>query len=137
MRYPNHDSSTTVLNCHRKLLLTPLPNERCVSQARSEPVWRCGGLVARTEAGWKHCMERLGSAASRRFSSKEAPDVRRPEEAPLEGSDPLSDDGNEHFYYFDGVVKKVSATFDPIIRRQRLRRSKTEKTSTQRQNTLI
>ncbi|RVE66076.1 hypothetical protein OJAV_G00122820 [Oryzias javanicus] len=80
-------------------------------EAEGGPAPLCGGLIARSQSGWKHCMERLG-----RFSSTEAPDVRRQKE----GGDPRSDDGNEHFYYFDGVMKKVPVNSDPLNQRQRL-----------------
>ncbi|XP_035996611.1 uncharacterized protein LOC118564027 [Fundulus heteroclitus] len=89
----------------------------------------CRGLIDRTAAGWKHCEERRGAPPSRR----ETPDAGKPENGAKSGGNqnPLSDE-DSHFYYFNGVLKRVdNAQF--YRKRQRRSSRATEKGLTERQ----
>lgn len=80
-------------------------------QAPAAPV--CRGLTHRTEAGWKNCMERFRGLKS--FSSWEPTSAFQETEEP--GSSP-NDDEYHHFYYFDGVLRRVQSHVYPYYRRQ-------------------
>ena len=82
-------------------------------QTADDSVPLCGGLVHRTDAGWKHCVERFAGAGSKTSSSQERV-----------GSD-LDDDEYDHFYYLDGKLRRVQKNFYPYHRGQR-RRSSTD-----------
>lgn len=87
----------------------------------------CRGLIHRTEAGWKHCVERFAGTGSKMFSSKEPmaefKDTGQQEikHTPTRDNKDniLTDDGYDHFYYFDGVLKRVQYNFYPYYTRQR------------------
>ncbi|KAG7499169.1 hypothetical protein JOB18_031102 [Solea senegalensis] len=70
----------------------------------------CRGLIHRTEAGWKHCMERSKTVGE----SVDAPEgTGEPEH---EVTTPVRNHGDtqeyDHFYYFDGVLKRVQNTMN-------------------------
>jgi len=67
-------------------------------------------------------MERMVGPASKMFPIKDAPD--RLEEKPIRDYDrnPVSDDENDHFYYLDGVLKRVWNNFYPFYNRQKHQR---------------
>ncbi|KAM7368711.1 hypothetical protein PAMP_013023 [Pampus punctatissimus] len=81
----------------------------------------CRGLVHRTEAGLKHCMER--------FAGKTITTTRGPSDTFQGGGvqekrhtsirDDNNDDEYDHFYYFDGVLKRVWHNFYPYYKKQR------------------
>ncbi|KAM7392522.1 hypothetical protein PAMA_007573 [Pampus argenteus] len=86
----------------------------------------CRGLIHRTEAGFKHCMERF---AGKTITTTSGPSdtfqgggVQEKRHASIR--DDSSDDEDDHFYYFDGVLKRVQYNFYPYDKRQR--RSKKE-----------
>ncbi|XP_034753049.1 uncharacterized protein LOC117959827 [Etheostoma cragini] len=96
----------------------------------------CGGLIHRTAAGWKHCLERAARMRSKMFSSKEPTDAfKRTGEQETgrisirEQKDNLLDDEDyDHFYYFDGVLRRVQNNFYPYYKRQRLKERSLEDT---------
>ncbi|KAG7238642.1 hypothetical protein INR49_030716 [Caranx melampygus] len=89
----------------------------------------CRGLIDRTEAGWKRCMERFAGAGSKLISSRETTTGAFKETGELEkghasvhdDKPPDDDDEYEHFYYFDGVLKRVRNNFYPHNRSERRR----------------
>lgn len=90
----------------------------------------CTGLIDRTEAGWKRCMERFAGAGSKLISSRETTTGALKETGELEKGHtsvhddnlPADDDDEyEHFYYFDGVLKRVQNNFYPHDKSERLR----------------
>ncbi|XP_061589322.1 uncharacterized protein LOC133454616 [Cololabis saira] len=81
----------------------------------------CGGLIQRTEAGWKHCMERFRQPASMTFPFRAAPGAGKLEKEPARNSPPSTDDENDHFYFFNGVLKRVQNNFYPDDKRHRRR----------------
>ncbi|XP_032395417.1 uncharacterized protein LOC116704222 [Etheostoma spectabile] len=96
----------------------------------------CGGLIHRTAAGWKHCMERAARMRSKMFSSKEPTDAfKRTGEQETERisirdqkDNLLNDEEHDHFYYFDGVLRRVQNNFYPYYKRQRLEKRSPEDT---------
>ena len=80
-------------------------------QPADDNVPLCGGLVHRTDAGWKHCVERSAGAGLKTSSSEERTD-----------SD-LDDDEYDHFYYLDGKLRRVQKNFYPYHRGQSRRGS--------------
>lgn len=82
----------------------------------------CRGLIHRTEAGWKHCLERFAGVSSGEPTKDAFKDAGEQEHA----TDPLNDDEYEHFYYFDGVLKRVQNNFHPYNQRQRRRKRSRE-----------
>lgn len=102
------------------LFLVTCVTDKC-STLQTTDVPICRGLIHRTEAGWKHCMERF--AGSKMFSSREATQpafqdtgghtsIRDPKDSSL------NDDEYDHFYYFDGVLRRVQSHFSPHYKRQ-------------------
>lgn len=51
-------------------------------------------------------MERLGRSPSMLVFTQEAPDAGNLENPPISDQNPLSDE-DDHFYYFNGVLKRV------------------------------
>ncbi|CAJ1070407.1 uncharacterized protein LOC114921302 [Xyrichtys novacula] len=91
----------------------------------------CRGLIHRTEAGWKHCMRRHSGAGLNIFPSggptgvSEVTGEEQKEATTItdrRGADDNGNDEYDHFYYFDGVLKRVRNNFYPHYERQRLRR---------------
>lgn len=109
---------------HISLFLVPCVTDKCCTpQTTDVPI--CRGLIHRTEAGWKHCMERF--AGSKMFSSREPTqpafrDTGEQEKERTSIRDPkdnsLNDDEYDRFYYFDGVLKRVQSHFYPRYKRQ-------------------
>lgn len=109
---------------HISLFLVPCVTDKCCTpQTTDVPV--CRGLIHRTKAGWKHCMERF--AGSKMFSSREPKqlafrDTGEQEKEHTSIRDPKDnspdDDEYDHFYYFDGVLKRVKSHFYPRYKRQ-------------------
>ncbi|KAK9532317.1 hypothetical protein VZT92_009706 [Zoarces viviparus] len=81
----------------------------------------CRGLVHRTEAGWKHCAERSAGTGSKRSSTDALKDTGEQKKEHVRDQDVnlLNDDQYKHFYYFDGVLRRVRHNFYPYYRRQR------------------
>ncbi|KAM9735877.1 uncharacterized protein ACNS7B_014921 [Menidia menidia] len=93
-------------------------NSPLKTTAVSRPL--CRGLIHRTEAGRKHCMDRLQLPASRSFLGNDAPDGLRDEPTrDQQGPSIVNADDSGHFYYFDGVLKRVWRSFYPYHERQR------------------
>lgn len=94
------------------------------SQAPDGPAPLCRGLIDRTEAGWAHCLERRGGPPPNPLSAWETADVRKLQKDPSGGlsQNPLISDEEDHFYYFDGVLKRVQNNVR-VYRRRRRRRS--------------
>ncbi|XP_051268133.1 uncharacterized protein LOC127370259 [Dicentrarchus labrax] len=85
----------------------------------------CRGLIHRTKAGWKHCVERFAGMGSKMFSSMEPAaaftDTEEEETTSIRDhkDSPLSDDEYDHFYYFDGILRRVQNNFYPDYKRQK------------------
>lgn len=86
----------------------------------------CGGLIHRNEAGLKHCMERFATITT---------PTSRPTDAShntgrVRGQTPTGDDtdDDDHFYYFNGVLKKVRQNFYPYSKRQTRQKKRLENT---------
>lgn len=75
----------------------------------------CRGLIHRTEAGWKHCVERL--RGSKRVSTEEPTHTIQDPGGTRDGGS-LRDDEYDHFYYLDGVLKREKSHFYPDSKRQ-------------------
>ncbi|KAG8010539.1 hypothetical protein GBF38_009648 [Nibea albiflora] len=71
-------------------------------------------LIHRTEAGWKHCLERAAGISSGEPADDAFKDPRERERT----TSPVNDDEYDHFYYFDGVLKRVQQNFPPPKRRR-------------------
>ncbi len=90
----------------------------------------CRGLIHRTEAGRRHCAERFAGMGSETLSSREPTDAfkdtgeqEKEHTSIREHKDKLlSDDEYDHFYYFDGVLRRVQNNFFPYQKRQRRRK---------------
>ncbi|XP_023194472.1 uncharacterized protein LOC111609563 [Xiphophorus maculatus] len=93
-------------------------------KAPDGPAPLCRGLIDRTEAGWAHCLERQGRPPPNPLSAWETADVRKLQKDPSGGlrQNPLISDEEDHFYYFDGVLKRVQNNVRVYSRRQRRRR---------------
>ncbi|XP_056259669.1 uncharacterized protein LOC130186517 [Seriola aureovittata] len=92
----------------------------------------CRGLIHRTEAGWKHCMERFAGAGSKLISSRETAGAFKETGELEKGHDdnlPEDDDGYERFYYFDGVLKRVQNNYYPHYKSERRGKGKKGDTS--------
>lgn len=96
-------------------------DESSPPQSTGDTVPLCRGLIHRTEAGWKHCMERFAAKGSKIVSTQETMDAFK-EKGELEKKDlsfrghddnMLNNDEYDHFYYFDGVLKRVRSNFYP------------------------
>ncbi|MEQ2267939.1 hypothetical protein XENORESO_012714 [Xenotaenia resolanae] len=83
----------------------------------------CSGLIDRSVAGWKHCVERRGGPSSKPVSVWETSDAGKLEKEPMRRSkqNPLSDK-DDHFYYFNGALKRVQNNVQVYYERQRRRR---------------
>lgn len=100
----------------------------CPPQTTDDSVPPCRGLIHRTEAGLKHCMERF---AGEMFSTSEPTDAFQDKGMQGKGHASIRDnneDGYDHFYYFDGVLKRVQYNFYPYYKRQRRRKRSHENT---------
>ncbi len=78
-------------------------------------------------------MERFAGTGSKMFSSTDAfrDTGEQRHTSPAEHKEnPLHDDEYDHFYYFDGVMKRVQNNFYPYYKRQKWRRRSDEKTGT-------
>ncbi|XP_014857183.1 PREDICTED: uncharacterized protein LOC106926650 [Poecilia mexicana] len=93
-------------------------------KAPDGPAPVCGGLIDRTDAGWAHCLERRGGPPSNPLSAWETADVTKLQKGPSGGisQNPLISAEEDHFYYFDGVLKRVQNNVQVYHRRQRRRR---------------
>lgn len=93
-------------------------------QAPDGPAPLCRGLIDRTDAGWAHCLGRQGGPPSNPFSAWETADGRKLQKDPSGeiSRNPLISDDEGHFYYFDGVLKRVQNNARVYRRRQRRRR---------------
>lgn len=105
------------------LLTFPSSDESSPPQSADDTAPSCTGLIDRTEAGWKRCMERFAGAGSKLISSRESTTGAFKETGELEkGHTSVHDDDEyEHFYYFDGVLKRVRNNFYPHDRTERRR----------------
>lgn len=97
----------------------------------------CRGLIHRTEAAWRRCVERYSGAGSETFPSGEPADgafkdtgEKKKGAASIREHADSDDDEYHHFYYFDGVMKRVGNNFYPRYKRQGLRRRRWENTET-------
>ncbi|XP_047425095.1 uncharacterized protein LOC124996300 [Mugil cephalus] len=90
-------------------------------ETAADTVSPCGGLTHRTEAGWKHCMERQGIARSELLSSRGTTESTQNTPGQRDDDPPNEDD---HFYYFDGVLKRVQNNFYPFDKTQRRRQQR-------------
>lgn len=99
-------------------------------QATGDNTPLCRGLIHRTEAGWRHCVERFAGMGSKTFSSREPTDAfkdtggQEKEHTSIRDhkDELLNDDEYDHFYYFDGVLRRVQNNFFPSHERKRLRK---------------
>ncbi|KAM3599463.1 uncharacterized protein V6R79_006115 [Siganus canaliculatus] len=91
----------------------------------------CRGLIHRTAAGWKHCRDRLTAMGSRMSPSGEDAFKETAEwehaSLPERRGDPPDHDEYDHFYYFDGVLRRVQQNFYPYDKRQRRRKRSDER----------
>ncbi len=139
--------SIKVLGCNMKWVTFPslwshFLSGRCTNekffplQTSDDNVPLCGGLIHRTEAGWKHCVERFAGTGSKMFSSRESTDTFQDKEEQGRISPPAQqhkenfpdDSEYDHFYYIDGVMRRVQNNFYPYYKRQRRRKRSHENT---------
>ncbi|XP_008421719.1 uncharacterized protein LOC103473337 [Poecilia reticulata] len=94
------------------------------TKAPDGPAPLCRGLIDRTDAGWAHCLERRGGPRPNPLSAWETSDVKKLQKDPSGeiSQNPLISDEEDHFYYFDGVLKRVQNNVRVYHRRQRRRR---------------
>lgn len=90
-------------------------------QATDDNMPLCKGLIHRTEAGWKHCVERFAGMGSKMFPQREPTDAFKDTEE--------KEKEHDHFYYFDGVLRRVQNNFYPYYKRQRWRQRSHDKES--------
>ncbi|XP_030599164.1 uncharacterized protein LOC115789791 [Archocentrus centrarchus] len=90
------------------------------AQISGDGVPLCRGLIHRTKAGLKHCIERQGGTKSEILSSGDPVDAGELQRDSIGNNDNnhLNDEENDHFYYFDGVLKRVQNNFYPHYKRE-------------------
>jgi len=82
----------------------------------------CRGLTHRTVAGRRRCAERAAATGSKRSSTDalEYTGEREEEEnIRCQKDSLLNHDQRDHFYYLDGVMRRVRSNLYPFYRRRR------------------